>query len=69
MNRPEQPIGHCPNPRCVCQKHFVTVKEAAHLIRRSERTIYRWLEGGDLPARKIKDGWLIEPTDLFSLLE
>jgi len=48
----------------------VTVKEAAKLLRKSERTIYRWLEEeGYLPARKIKNGWLIESKDLFKLLE
>jgi excisionase family DNA binding protein len=46
----------------------VTVKEAAQLIRRSERTIYRWLEEGFLPAKKVKDGWLIKPEDLLNLL-
>jgi excisionase family DNA binding protein len=60
---------HCNDVNCACQKHFVIVSEAAQLLRKSERTIYRWLEDGYLPARKIKNGWLIKTEDLFALLE
>ena len=69
MNDHESSPKHCSDLGCACQKHFVVVNEAAKLLRKSDRTIYRWLEEGYLPGRKIKTGWLIESRDLFKLLE
>jgi hypothetical protein len=56
---------------------MLTVAEAAARLRRSPRTLYRWLAEDEhlLPtkktfpgARKIKDGWLIPERDLDRLL-
>ena len=68
MNEYKQGAEHCDDLRCACRKHFITVPEVARLVRKSDRTIYRWLGEGYLPAKKIKNSWLIEPKDLFSLL-
>jgi excisionase family DNA binding protein len=70
MNESKHAPEQCDNPLCPCHKHFITVREAARLIRTSERTIYRWLEEGNLPAQKIRgNGWRIAPRQLFSVLE
>lgn len=39
--------------------HFLTVAEVAERLRRSPRTIYRYLHEGDLEGSKIKRGWRI----------
>lgn len=39
-------------------KEWLTVKEAAYVVNRHERNIYRWIEKGILAARTSEDGTL-----------
>ena len=47
---------------------FLTVNEVAALVRRTPRTIYRWIERGLLPAHRIRSGWLIASESVRKLL-
>jgi excisionase family DNA binding protein len=47
---------------------FWTVKEVARALHRHPRTIYRWLEEGDLRGKKVKDGWLIPEEELNRII-
>lgn len=51
-------------------ERFLTVNEVAVMLRRTPRTIYRWLDEGTMfpRARKVKDGWLIPESDVFQLV-
>jgi len=51
-------------------ERFLTVNEVAVMLRRTPRTIYRWLDKGTMfsRARKVKDGWLIPESDVFRLV-
>ena len=56
-----------PSPR----RRFLTIEEAAELLRVSDRTIRRRIQSGDLPAKRLKGGQtvLIEEADVLGLLE
>lgn len=58
----------CPYPHCPFTKPFLTVPEAAELLRRSRRTLYRWLEQGTVQGKKVKDHWLIATHQLCQLV-
>lgn len=58
----------CTNPTCPCRQHFLTIREAAVVLRRAPRTLYRWIQSGDLRAKWVKDHYLIEGHELFKLL-
>ena len=47
---------------------YLTVKEAAHRLRRSPKTIRRWIKAGYLRAAKLKRCWLIAPDQIETLL-
>lgn len=51
--------------------HYLLVHEVATILRRSVRTIYRWLdEGTAFPnAKKVRDGYLIPRSDVEALLK
>jgi excisionase family DNA binding protein len=49
---------------------YLTVREVRTIVRRSDETIYRWIEDNVFPnATKIKGGWLIPESDLHALLD
>ena len=60
-------MSHCDDPKCPCRRHFITAAEAARLVRKSRRTVYRWLDEEFLIAKKVKNGWLIRTADLLNL--
>jgi excisionase family DNA binding protein len=43
---------------------LLTIKEAAGMLRISEKTVRRWIEGHELPAAKLGAQWRIRPRDL-----
>jgi nitrogen PTS system EIIA component len=43
----------------------IDVKEAAHVLNVSEKTIYRWIKKGDLPAYKINDLYRFNRAELL----
>jgi len=43
---------------------FLTIREAAELLRVHRRTVYRYLNAGKLPARKFGGVWLIDAAEL-----
>ena len=61
--------GSAPAP--AAGPHFLTMDEAAEMLRVSVQTIRRRIRAGDLPARRLKGGQtvLIEQSDLLALLE
>jgi excisionase family DNA binding protein len=48
---------------------YLTPLEAAKLLRRHRHTIYRWLEAGSLPGRKIAGSWYVDAAELERLLD
>lgn len=51
------------------QVEFLTVKEAAELARRSVRSVWRWIEKGQLPISRTEAGYvLIKRADLMKFL-
>jgi excisionase family DNA binding protein len=56
------------------QSTYYTLPEVANLLKVSRRTVYRWVQSGDLPAHKLgpkKPGveWRIGESDLEAFLE
>ena len=47
---------------------FYTVKELAGLVRRTPRTIYRWIAEGFIRPKKVRDGWLIPEEEIERIL-
>ena len=45
---------------------FVTVQEAAAILRVSEDTIWRMCQDGDLIARKVRRQWRIDASEVRS---
>lgn len=43
---------------------LMTIPEVAAKLRVSEKTIRRWIKGGDLPAAKLGAQWRIRSWDL-----
>ena len=41
------------------KERLLTVEEAAGRLRCSERTVRRWIKGGELHAERVKRTWLI----------
>jgi excisionase family DNA binding protein len=58
----------CPNQDCPFTTPFLTVPEVAAMLRRSRRTIYRWLEEGTIQGKRVKDHWLIATPQLCRLV-
>jgi len=48
--------------------NFLTVKQVAERLHRSRYTIWRWIREGELPAFKVKDGYLIKESSLNKIL-
>lgn len=42
----------------------LTTQEAARLLKTTQRTIYRWIVAGVLPAAKIGGRWRIKRADV-----
>ena len=58
----------------VMQSTYYTLPEVAERLKVSRRTVYRWVQSGDLPAHKLgpdKPGveWRIGEEDLEEFLE
>lgn len=51
------------------QPRYLTPLEAAQLLRRLRGTVYRWLEAGQLPGRKIAGSWYVDAAELKRLLD
>lgn len=58
----------CVDPHCPFTTPFLTLPEAAAILRRSRRTLYRWLEEGTIQGKKVKDHWLIATAQLCQLV-
>ena len=50
------------------KKEFYSTKELAELLGLAQRTIYRYIDSGDLRAIKIGDQWRISRSDLDTFL-
>ena len=50
------------------QIHFLTVAEVAAALRVSTMTVYRLINGGDLPAARIGRSFRVRTEDLESFL-
>ncbi len=50
------------------EQAYLLVREIASLVRRSERTVRRWIANGTLPSVKIGGTRLVAKTDLHRLL-
>jgi excisionase family DNA binding protein len=49
----------------ILEEHrYLTVIEAAKLLRVSRDTAYRWLKAGLLPAKKVGGVWLVDAAAL-----
>lgn len=46
----------------------LSAREVAELLGVTERTIVRWLKGGDLPGFRLPRGWLVMREDLRGYL-
>lgn len=50
-------------------RELLTTSEAAVILRATQRTIYRWIEAGVLPAAKIGGRWRIRRKDVEALFD
>lgn len=46
-----------------------TLPEAASLLRYSEKTIRRMIDAGQLIARRVRNRWMIAPSDLAAFVQ
>ena len=44
--------------------HMMTVKEVAHYLKLAKSTVYKLLQNGTLPARKVGGAWRISRQQL-----
>jgi PTS system nitrogen regulatory IIA component len=44
---------------------MLTVREVAHILDVSERTVLRWIRTGDLPASRSRERYRVNPVDLL----
>jgi excisionase family DNA binding protein len=51
------------------QLPYLTPLDVARLLRRHRGTVYRWLEQGLLPGRKVGGSWLVDAAELKRFLE
>lgn len=47
---------------------WLTISDVAQLLQISERTVRRWIDGGDLAAHKLGRQWRISDKDLKEYL-
>ncbi|OPY71366.1 MAG: Helix-turn-helix domain protein [Syntrophorhabdus sp. PtaU1.Bin002] len=47
---------------------YHTVKEAAKIVKRHPRTIYRWLDEDYIRGKKVRDGWLIPEEEISRII-
>jgi excisionase family DNA binding protein len=43
---------------------MLTLKEVAECVNVNERTVYRWVVNGELPAYKLGKIWRVKPSEL-----
>ena len=43
---------------------MLTLKEVAEGVKVNERTVYRWVVNGELPAYKLGKIWRVKPSEL-----
>ncbi|RME59061.1 DNA-binding protein [Candidatus Parcubacteria bacterium] len=48
---------------------YITIPEAADLLRVSQRTVYRWIKEGKLPCFHIGNVTRIAQQDLFAFIQ
>ena len=48
---------------------YLTVKEVASIVRRHQRSIYRWLDEGFITGKKLRGGWLIPRHEMDRILD
>ena len=53
----------------VMEEAYYTLAEVAERLKVSRRTVYRWIQAGDLPAYKLGQEWRIQGADLEKFLE
>ena len=47
---------------------YLTVREVAKLVRRHQRSVYRWLDEGFIAGKKLRGGWLIPRDEIDRIL-
>jgi PTS system nitrogen regulatory IIA component len=50
------------------RKNMISVKEAAELLHVSQKTVYRWIDEGKLPFKRLGKQYYIERADVSQLL-
>jgi excisionase family DNA binding protein len=63
LQEPEKPVKAEP------QSEFLTVQEVAHLLRCGSGKIYKMLQEGKLPGKKIGNTWRVWRRELEEFLE
>ena len=53
----------------VIEMQYLTVKQMAEILQVSQRTIYRLIDSGKLPAYKLDRDWRIAKEDINQFLE
>ena len=53
----------------VIKMQYLTVKQMAEILQVSQRTIYRMIDSGKLPAYKLDRDWRIAKEDINQFLE
>jgi len=53
----------------VIKMQYLTVKQMAEILQVSQRTIYRMIDSGKLPAYKLDRDWRIAKEDIDQFLE
>jgi len=52
----------------LADEHYLTVQEAADLLRVAKTTIYRWIEGGKIEGKKISRKKILIPEESIRTL-
>ncbi len=47
---------------------LLTLKEVANLLRLSPQTVYKMLDGGEIPAIKVGSQWRFDPKEIQTWL-
>ena len=53
----------------IIKMQYLTVKQMAEILQVSQRTIYRMIDSGKLPAYKLDRDWRIAKEDINQFLE
>ena len=60
---------HIPPVLMAVIKEFMTLKEVAEYLQLNERTLYKWVQKGSIPASKLGSTWRFRRSEIDTWVE